>query len=58
MIVGNEVHGVDDALIRAADLGLELPQYGAKQSMNVGVAYGIAVYDLIRRYRSLFGPPK
>lgn len=57
MIVGNEVHGIDDELISAADIGLELPQYGAKQSMNVGVAYGIAVYDLIRRYRSLFGPP-
>jgi tRNA G18 (ribose-2'-O)-methylase SpoU len=58
VIVGNEVHGIDEALITAADLALELPQYGAKQSMNVGVAYGIAVYDLIRRARSLFGPPE
>jgi tRNA G18 (ribose-2'-O)-methylase SpoU len=57
LVVGNEVHGVDEDVIEAADLALELPQYGTKISMNVGVAYGIAVYDLIRRARSLFGPP-
>jgi tRNA G18 (ribose-2'-O)-methylase SpoU len=57
LVVGNEVHGVDDDVIARADLALELPQYGTKISMNVGVAYGIAVYDLIRRARSLFGPP-
>jgi tRNA G18 (ribose-2'-O)-methylase SpoU len=57
LVVGNEVRGVDDELVEEANLGLELPQYGAKISMNVGVAYGIAVYDLMRRYRSLHGPP-
>jgi tRNA G18 (ribose-2'-O)-methylase SpoU len=58
LVVGNEVRGVDDDIVEAADLAFELPQYGAKISMNVGVAYGIAVYDLIRRARSLFGPPE
>lgn len=58
LIVGNEVHGVDDALVEAADVALELPQFGAKQSLNVGVAYGIAVYDVVRRYRALHGPPE
>ena len=57
LVVGNEVRGVDNDLVEAADLGLELPQYGAKISMNVGVAYGIAIYDLVRRYRSSHGPP-
>lgn len=57
LVVGNEVHGVDDEIIDAADVAFEIPQYGTKISMNVGVAYGIAVYDLIRRARSLFGPP-
>lgn len=57
LVVGNEVEGVADTIIEAADLGLELPQYGAKISMNVGVAYGIAIYDLVRRSRSLHGPP-
>lgn len=58
VVVGNEVHGVDDDLVRIADVALEIPQFGAKLSLNVGVAYGIAVFDLVRRYRSVFGPPE
>jgi tRNA G18 (ribose-2'-O)-methylase SpoU len=57
LIVGNEVRGIEDDLLEVADLAFEIPQYGAKISLNVGVAYGIAVYDLIRRSRTLFGPP-
>lgn len=57
LVIGNEVEGIDDEIVEAADLGLELPQYGSKISMNVGVAYGIAVYDLIRRARTVLGPP-
>jgi tRNA G18 (ribose-2'-O)-methylase SpoU len=57
LVVGNEVRGIDEDVLNAADLALEIPQYGAKISLNVGVAYGIAVYDLIRRYRSVHGPP-
>jgi len=57
LVLGNEVHGVEDAVVDAADLALAIPQYGTKISMNVSVAYGIAVYDLIRTARSAFGPP-
>jgi len=57
LIVGNEVRGVEEDLLEVADLALEIPQYGAKISLNVGVAYGIAVYDLTRRARTLLGPP-
>ncbi|MFQ5569018.1 MAG: TrmH family RNA methyltransferase [Rhodothermales bacterium] len=52
LIVGNEVSGVREELVALADLALEIPQYGAKQSLNVAVAYGIAVFDLIDRYRA------
>ncbi len=58
LVIGNEVEGIEENVIDHADLGLELPQYGSKISMNVGVAYGIAVYDLIRRARTLLGPPE
>jgi len=57
LIVGNEVRGIDEDVLEEVDLALEIPQYGAKISLNVGVAYGIAVYDLIRRSRTLLGPP-
>jgi tRNA G18 (ribose-2'-O)-methylase SpoU len=55
LIVGNEVHGVRNELVEKADLALEIPQYGAKQSLNVAVAYGIAVFGLVERYRALCG---
>ena len=50
LILGNEVQGVQDAILEQADLALEIPQYGAKQSLNVSVAYGIAVFALIERF--------
>lgn len=55
LVVGNELAGVSEALVERADLAIEIPQYGAKQSLNVSVAYGIAVFDLVRRYRRLAG---
>jgi len=47
LMIGNELTGVDTRLLDQADFALEIPQYGAKQSLNVAVAYGIAVYQLI-----------
>jgi tRNA G18 (ribose-2'-O)-methylase SpoU len=54
LVVGNELTGVRDELVQMADLALEIPQYGAKQSLNVAVAYGIAIFDLVQRYRSFY----
>ena len=53
LVVGSEVRGVRDAVVAEADLALEIPQFGTKQSLNVAVAYGIAVFDVVRRYRHL-----
>ena len=44
MIVGNEVSGVDPDLLELSDLVFHLPMYGEKQSFNVAVAAGIALY--------------
>ncbi len=55
LIVGNELHGVDPAVVELADLALEIPQFGVKQSLNVSVAYGVAAFDLVRRYRDIEG---
>jgi tRNA G18 (ribose-2'-O)-methylase SpoU len=51
LIVGNEITGVTDSLIREADLAVEIPMYGYKQSLNVAVAYGIVLYDFLRILR-------
>lgn len=57
LVVGNEVEGVNTSVVDLADLALEIPQFGAKHSLNVSVAYGIAVFDLVRRWRTLAGLP-
>jgi tRNA G18 (ribose-2'-O)-methylase SpoU len=46
LIVGNEITGVVQELIDLCDFSIEIPQYGIKQSLNVAVAYGIAVFEL------------
>ena len=53
IVVGNELHGVDEQIVEMADMAFEIDQYGAKQSLNVAVAYGVAAFDLVRRYRHL-----
>jgi 23S rRNA (guanosine2251-2'-O)-methyltransferase len=53
LIVGNEITGVSKELIAQCDLGFEIPMFGAKQSLNVAVAYGIAVFELSRIWRNV-----
>lgn len=53
IIAGNEIMGVSDDLIEECDLALELPQFGVKQSLNVSVATGVMLYDVVRSFRSM-----
>lgn len=46
LIAGNEPAGVDPALLELADAVLYLPMAGKKNSLNVSVALGIALYLL------------
>jgi 23S rRNA (guanosine2251-2'-O)-methyltransferase len=48
MVVGNEITGVAQELIDLCDFSIEIPQYGIKQSLNVAVAYGVAVFEMRR----------
>lgn len=46
LILGNEVFGVNQKLIDLCDNCFEIPQFGAKHSLNVSVATGIAVWQI------------
>jgi tRNA G18 (ribose-2'-O)-methylase SpoU len=46
LVVGHEVNGIDEATLQAADHILEIPMAGVKESLNVSVAAGIAMYRL------------
>ena len=42
----NEILGVDKALLGASDAILHIPMSGKKESLNVSVALGVALYQL------------
>jgi len=48
IVLGNEITGVSKEIIDIADTSFEIPMLGIKQSLNVSVAYGIAVYEMIK----------
>jgi len=46
LIFGNEVEGVSKEILKKCDKILEIPMLGKKESLNVSVAFGVAVYML------------
>ena len=49
LVVGHEVNGLSSALMKRCDAVLEIPMYGKKESLNVGVAFGIVAFGLKHR---------
>ncbi|MCK9301985.1 MAG: RNA methyltransferase [Bacteroidales bacterium] len=50
VVFGNEVTGVDDAVIEHSDCCIEIPQIGTKHSLNISVCCGIVLYSLFRAF--------
>lgn len=48
LLLGEEVSGIADALYSQIDVFAEIPMRGEKESFNVSVAAGIALYELNR----------
>lgn len=48
VILGNEVKGVHQEVVDAADDCLEIPQFGTKHSMNVSVTAGIIIWHFAK----------
>ncbi len=47
LIVGNEVEGIPESILKKADHIIEIPMRGKKESLNVSVATGIALFRLL-----------
>ncbi|MCS7229942.1 MAG: RNA methyltransferase [Candidatus Kryptonium sp.] len=58
LVIGNEITGISEEVLSMCDLAIEIPQFGIKHSLNVAVAYGIAIYELIRIYRTTYSSVK
>ena len=48
VIMGNEVSGVEQSTIALCDGCIEIPQLGMKHSLNVSVAAGVVLWELVR----------
>lgn len=52
LIFGNEVSGIEQSTIHLCDGTIEIPQLGMKHSLNISVAAGIALWELVRPHIS------
>jgi len=48
VIFGNEVNGVEEEVLKICDACLEIPQIGTKHSLNISVAAGIVLWELVK----------
>ena len=48
VVFGNEVEGVQDAVLKLVDGSIEIPQLGMKHSLNISVAAGIVLWEIVR----------
>ena len=46
LVFGNEVDGVQQEVVDAADFALEIPQQGTKHSLNVSVSIGVILWGI------------
>lgn len=46
ILMGHEIKGLPLAILKRADVQLEIPMRGKKESLNVGIAFGIVAYRL------------
>jgi len=45
LIMGNEVKGVQQELVDASNICVEIPQFGTKHSLNVSVSAGMVIWQ-------------
>jgi len=50
-VLGNEVNGIDDQVLDLVHACIEIPQSGTKHSLNVAVATGIVIWDLLGKIK-------
>jgi tRNA G18 (ribose-2'-O)-methylase SpoU len=48
VVFGNEVSGVGEEALALCDGSVEIPQWGMKHSLNISIAAGIVLWELVR----------
>ena len=50
LVFGNEVNGVNQAVVNTSDYVIEIPQFGTKHSLNVSVCAGVVMWEFCKKY--------
>lgn len=51
IVLGNEVEGVQQAVVNLCEHAIEIPQYGTKHSFNVSVSNGICLWEIFQKWK-------
>lgn len=54
-VFGNEVKGVRQDVVEAADACIEIPQFGTKHSLNISISAGIVIWEAFQQYQKSLG---
>lgn len=54
LIFGNEVKGVQQAVVDASTGCVEIPQFGTKHSFNISVTVGIVLWQIVKPFLKTF----
>lgn len=52
IVLGNEVFGVDEKLLPICNGVIEIPQFGTKHSLNVTIAGGIVIWEMVKQIKN------
>jgi 23S rRNA (guanosine2251-2'-O)-methyltransferase len=55
LVIGNEITGIDPDILSQCDRIVRIPMFGLKQSLNVSIAFSVAVYLIRYSCQSNFG---
>jgi 23S rRNA (guanosine2251-2'-O)-methyltransferase len=53
IVLGHEMHGVNDDVMEKADISIEVPQQGTKHSLNIAVCAGVVVWEFWKQFHAL-----
>jgi 23S rRNA (guanosine2251-2'-O)-methyltransferase len=51
IVLGNEVKGVQQAVVSASDHCIEIPQFGTKHSLNISVSAGVVLWSFLEKLK-------
>ncbi len=53
IVFGNEVYGITEETLAACDVVVQIPMRGYKNTINVATAFGIVLYEILRRWNAV-----